>query len=527
MNRVELYDTTLRDGSQTEGISYSVFDKLRIARKLDELGVSFIEGGYPGSNPKDKSFFNEFKKNPLKNSLLVAFGSTRKAGIAAKDDHGLNSLVESGAKVATIFGKSWDLHVKDVLKVSLDENLEMIKDSISFLKSCGMDVIYDAEHFFDAYKANPAYALETLKTAEGCGPKLICLCDTNGGTVTSELVLIIKKVMETIKIPLGIHTHNDLGLAVANSIAAVEAGCVQVQGTINGYGERCGNADLIPIIAILKLKLHRDCISDVRLKELTEVSRFVSEISNMKQVDNQPFVGKAAFAHKAGMHINAVYKNPKSYEHVDPTSVGNTRRVLVSELAGKTPILTKAEELHLDLKKDSPEFKKVLKLLQDLEHQGYQFEAADASFEILIKRALKKYEKFFELEGFRVIVEKREKGKLTSEATIKLKVNHVQEHTSSEGDGPINALDNALRKALKGFYPSVTKMHLSDFKVRVLDAKEGTAAKVRVLIQSQDEHDSWTTVGVSENIIEASWHALVDSIEYKLLKDSAKQENKK
>jgi 2-isopropylmalate synthase len=527
MNKVELYDTTLRDGSQTEGISYSVFDKVRIARKLDDLGIHYIEGGYPGSNPKDKSFFNEFKKNPLKSSKLVAFGSTRKADGTAQDDHGLNSLVESGVQVATIFGKSWDLHVKDILKVSLDENLEMIKDSIGYLKSRGLEVIYDAEHFFDAYKANPDYALKTIKTAQASGAKLICLCDTNGGTLTSEVFQIIKKLKDEIGIPLGIHTHNDLGLAVANSIMAVEAGCLQVQGTINGYGERCGNADLIAIIGILKLKLSKNCISDERLKELTEVSHFVSEISNMKQADNQPFVGKTAFAHKAGVHINAVYKNPKSYEHIDPALVGNTRRILVSELAGKTPILTKADELQLDLKKDSPESKKVLKLLQDLEHQGYQFEAADASFEILVKRALKKYAKFFELEGFRVIVEKHETGKLTSEATIKLKVDHVQEHTSSEGDGPVNALDNALRKALKGFYPSVTKMHLSDFKVRVLDAKEGTAAKVRVLIQSQDEHDSWTTVGVSENIIEASWEALVDSIEYKLLKDSKRQEDRK
>ena len=520
MNKIELYDTTLRDGAQTEGISYSVQDKIRIARKLDELGIHYIEGGYPGSNPKDKSFFNEFEKHPLKNSTLVAFGSTHKAGVSAENDHGLKSLVDSNVKVATIFGKTWDLHVRDVLKVSLEENFVMIRDSVRYLKSRGLDVIYDAEHFFDAYKANPEYAVKTIKAAEESGARLICLCDTNGGTLTSEISDIIKKIKGELKVPLGIHTHNDLGLAGANSIAAVEAGCRHVQGTINGYGERCGNADLIPIIGILKLKLHKDCISDNRVKELTEVSRFVSEISNMKQSDNQPFVGKSAFAHKAGVHINAVLKNPKSYEHINPALVGNVRRILVSELAGKSPILMKAEELHLDLKKDSPETKKVLKLLQDLEHQGYAFEAADASFEIMVKRALKKYKKFFELEGFRVIVEKRQKGKVYSEATVKLKVSHIQEHASSEGDGPVNALDNALRKALKGFYPQLSKMHLSDFKVRVLDAKEGTAAKVRVLIQSQDEHDSWITVGVSENIIEASWQALVDSIEYKLLKDS-------
>lgn len=520
MKKVELYDTTLRDGSQTEGISYSKLDKVNIARKLDELGVHYIEGGYPLSNPKDKAFFQELKKYPLKNATLVAFGSTRKAGVKSQDDPGLNSLVESSVKVATIFGKSWDLHVRDVLRVSLEENIEMIRDSVKFLISNGLEVIYDAEHFFDAYKANHEYALLTIKAAFESGARLICLCDTNGGTLTSELVEIIKRVSKDVEAPLGIHVHNDLGLAVANSIVAVEAGCCHVQGTINGYGERCGNADLIPIIGILKLKLNKDCISDENLRELTEVSRYVSEISNMKQADNQPFVGKSAFAHKAGVHINAVLKNAKSYEHMEPEMVGNVRRILISELAGKASILKKAQDLHLDLKKDSPEAKKVLKILQDLEHEGYQFEAADASFEILIKRALKKHKAFFDLEGFRVIVEKRETGKLYSEATVKLKVNEVREHTSSEGDGPVNALDSALRKALKGFYPSVSKMHLSDFKVRVLDAKEGTAAKVRVLIQSQDEYDSWTTVGVSENIIEASWHALVDSIEYKLMKDA-------
>jgi 2-isopropylmalate synthase len=522
-NLIYLYDTTLRDGSQTEGISYSVFDKVRIARKLDEFGIHYIEGGYPGSNPKDKAFFDEFKKHPLKTAKLVAFGSTRKAGVLPQDDPGLNALVESGVKVATIFGKSWDLHVKDVLKVTLDENLSMIRDSIKYLISQGLEVIYDAEHFFDAFKANQDYAISTLKAAQESGAKLICLCDTNGGTVTSEVAAIIKKVKEAVGVKLGIHTHNDCGLAVANSIVAVEAGCVQVQGTINGYGERCGNADLVAIISILKLKLKKDCISDERLPEMTEVSRFVSEISNMKQVDNQPFVGMSAFAHKAGVHINAVLKNPQSYEHIDPVLVGNTRRMLISELAGKSPVLMMAKDLNLELKKDSPDAKKVVKTIQDLEHEGYQFEAAEASFELLVKKALKQYKKFFELEGFRVIVEKRGKSKLCSEATIRLTVGGVHEHTSSEGDGPVNALDSALRKALKGFYPAVSKMRLSDFKVRVLDAKEGTAAKVRVLIQSQDEHNTWTTVGVSENIIEASWQALVDSIEYKLMKDASRK----
>ncbi|HQP92009.1 MAG TPA: citramalate synthase, partial [Candidatus Omnitrophota bacterium] len=443
MNKIQLYDTTLRDGSQTEGISYSVFDKIRIARKLDELGVHYVEGGYPGSNPKDKAFFSEFVKHPLKNSALVAFGSTRKAGVAAKDDHGMKSLVDSGVKVATIFGKSWDLHVKDVLKVSLDENLEMIKDSVSFLISQGLEVIYDAEHFFDAYKANPEYAISTLKAAKKAGAKLICLCDTNGGTIPSEISSIVRKVREAVEAPLGIHTHNDCGLAVANSITAVEAGCVQVQGTINGYGERCGNADLISVAAILKLKMNKNCLPDEKLKELEEVSRFVSEISNMKQNDNQPFVGNSAFAHKAGVHINAVLKNPKSYEHIDPVLVGNVRRMLVSELAGKSPVLTLAKELNLELEKDSEHTKKVVKTIQDLEHDGYQFEAAEASFELIVKKILKKYKKFFDLEGFRVIVEKRGKNNIYSEATIRLSVDGVNEHTSCEGDGPVNALDNA------------------------------------------------------------------------------------
>lgn len=522
MKKIELYDTTLRDGSQMEGISYSVQDKVKIARKLDELGIDYIEGGFPGANPKDRMFFDEFSRHPLKNAKLTAFGATRKAGVSAARDEVFCGIVNSGAKVAAIFGKSWDLHVKDVLRVSLEENLEIIKDSVGFLVSKGIDVIYDAEHFFDAYRNNPQYALSTLLAAQDSGAKLLCLCDTNGGTLTSSLKAVIKEIKEKVRLPLGIHVHNDLGLAVANSIAAIEAGCEHVQGTINGFGERCGNADLIAIIGILKLKMGLDCVSDEQLKNLSDVSHFVSEISNMKHADNQPFVGKSAFAHKAGVHINAVYKNPKSYEHIEPELVGNARRILVSELAGKSPILTKAEELDIQLKKDSPDTQRVLKLLQDMEHDGYQFEAADASFEILVKRALKQYKKFFEMEGFRVIVEKRKKGKLTSEATVRLKVGKVPEQTSSDGDGPVNALDNALRKALKGFYPALSKMHLSDFKVRVLDAKEGTAAKVRVLIQSQDEHDSWTTVGVSENIIEASWLALVDSIEYKLLKDAEK-----
>jgi 2-isopropylmalate synthase len=449
----------------------------------------------------------------------VAFGSTRRAHSSASQDQNLKAILKSKAKVVAIFGKTWDLHIKEVLKTTPDENLNMIKDTVGFLVSRGLEVFYDAENFFDAYQADKEYSLKCLLTAQEAGAKALVLCDTNGGTLTSEISAVIKEVRPQIKVGLGIHCHNDAGLAVANSIAAIEAGCDMVQGTINGYGERCGNADLIPIIANLKLKLGRDCISDEKLKDLSHLAHFVSEISNMRQRDDQPYVGASAFAHKGGVHINAVMKNPKTYEHIEPALVGNHRRILVSELAGKTGILVRAKDLELDLSKEDPKTKKILKMLQSLEHQGYHFEAAEASFELMIKKALKKYKRFFSLDSFRVVVEKKSDKKITSEAIMKLKVKGVSEHTAAEGDGPINALDNALRKALKDFYPTLSKMHLSDFKVRVLDEKAGTAAKVRVLIQSQDEEDSWSTVGVSENIIEASWQALLDSVEYKLLKD--------
>ena len=522
MKKIAIYDTTLRDGAQTEGISFSVSDKLRIAQRLDELGIHYIEAGWPGANPKDIEVFKELKKMHLKNSKAVAFGSTRRPKVKAKDDKILRELIKAETKAITIFGKSWDLHVRDILRTTPDENLEMIRDSISFLKSKNKEVIFDAEHFFDGYKANPAYAIATLKAAEEGGADCLVLCDTNGGTITSNVFRIVEEIKSKVKQPLGIHTHNDCELAVSNSIAAIQAGCVHVQGTINGYGERCGNANLVSIIPILKLKLGIECISDLQLKELTDVSRFVSETSNMKQVGSQPFVGTSSFAHKAGVHVNAIMKNPKSYEHIEPATVGNRRRLLVSELSGKSTILRKAEELDLKLQKESPKAKKILQLLQDLEHKGYQFESAEASFELLMKRAMKQFKSFFNLEGFRVIVEDDEEGNLISEATIKIKVGEKKEHTAALGDGPVHALDNALRKALRGFYPSLDKMHLSDFKVRVLDEKAGTAAKVRVLIQSQDEKDSWWTIGVSKNIIEASWLALVDSIEYKLLKDKRK-----
>ncbi|MFZ5800948.1 MAG: citramalate synthase [Candidatus Omnitrophota bacterium] len=522
MKEVKIYDTTLRDGAQGEGISYSVMDKISIARELDHLGVHYIEGGWPGSNPKDREFFLKMAKTPFKDAWLVAFGSTRKANTAAAKDPNLLALIKSQAKFISIFGKTWDLHIKEVLKTTLDENLNMIKDTVDFLVSKGLTVFYDAEHFFDAYSANPEYSLKCLLTAQEAGAKALVLCDTNGGTLTAKVEEVVKVIRQQIKVGLGIHCHNDAGLAVANSLAAVAAGCDMVQGTINGYGERCGNADLIPIIANLKLKMGINCIADDKLKELARVSYFVSEISNMRHRSDQPYVGESAFAHKGGVHINAVMKNPRTYEHIHPDKVGNRRRMLISELGGKTGIVLRAKSLELDLSKEDAQTKRILKLVQSLEHQGYHFEAAEASLELLMKRALKKYSKFFELEGFRVVVEKRSDKKITSEAIIKVKVKGVKEHTAAEGDGPVNALDNALRKALKDFYPALSKMRLSDFKVRVLDEKSGTAARVRVLIQSQDEKYTWSTIGVSENIIEASWQALVDSVEYKLLKDMTK-----
>jgi len=519
MRKIKLYDTTLRDGAQGEGIAYSLTDKMRIAEKLDGLKVHYIEGGWPGSNPKDMQFYRRMSKRPLLCAQLVAFGSTRRAGISANQDKNLQAILKCEAKVATLFGKTWLLHVRSVLHTNPSENLKMISDSIQFLVKHGLVVFYDAEHFFDSYQENPDYAFDCLRAAEEGGASFLVLCDTNGGTLPGQISRIIHEVKPKISVGLGIHCHNDAGLAVANSLLAVEAGCDMVQGTINGYGERCGNADLIPIIANLKIKLGYDCISEEGLKSLTQVSRFVSEISNMKHMNNQPYVGDSAFAHKGGVHINAIMKTPLSYEHINPEIVGNRRRILVSELAGRSGILVRAKDLKLGLSKDDPRTKKIYALLQSLESKGYHFEAAEGSFELLLKKALGKVREYFHLEGFRVVVNKEANKKITSEAVIKLRIKDKLEHTAADGDGPVNALDNALRKALKGFYPTLAKMHLSDFKVRILDEKAGTAAVTRVIIQSQDEKDTWNTIGVSENIIEASWQALSDSIEYKLLKD--------
>jgi len=522
MSRVTIYDTTLRDGSQTEGISFSVEDKIKITLKLDQLGIDYVEGGWPGSNPKDKEFFKAIKKHKLKNTKIAAFGSTRRAKIKPSEDANLRELIKSQTPTITIFGKTWDLHVTDVLKATLEENLNMITDSVKYLKSKKREVFYDAEHFFDGYKHNPDYALKTLLAAQAGGADCLILCDTNGGTLTQDLTRIIGEVKKNVTVPLGIHTHNDLKLGVANSIAALEAGCVHVQGTINGLGERCGNADLTTVIGILHTKLKRRSIPDKNIKNLMETAYFVSEISNFKLPDNAPFVGHSAFAHKGGVHIDAMLKNALAYEHIDPSVVGNHRRFLTSELAGKMPIVLKAKQFDVQLDKKSPQAKKLLKALQRKEHGGYQFEAADASFELFMKRSLKKYTPFFKLEGFKVSTEKRFDGKIFAEASVRVNINGQERFSASEGDGPVDALDSALRKTLLEFFPNLKDMHLRDYKVRVLNTNAGTAAKVRVLIESQDNTDSWTTVGVHENIIEASWEALIDSIEYKLLKDKKK-----
>lgn len=517
MQNIFLYDTTLRDGAQQDRISFSLNDKIAIARRLDKLGIHYIEGGWPGSNPKDSDFFREISKIKLRKARISAFGSTRHADKKAGRDANLKAMLKAETPVVTIFGKSWILHVEDVLRTTTDENLRMIEDSIAYLKKAGKEVIYDAEHFFDGYVDNRDYAIKTILVAAEAGADWIVLCDTNGGTLPGAIENATRSVREKIKIPLGIHTHNDIGMAVANSIVAVEAGATMVQGTTNGYGERCGNADLIAVIPSIILKLGLKCIHKGKLKQLSDASRYISEIANVIPNDYQPFVGSSAFAHKGGMHVDAVRKSPRSFEHINPELVGNRRRVLVSELSGKGSVLHRAEEFGLDPNKR--ETRRILKKLKDLEGQGYLFEAADGSFELLMKKATGKYKRLFNLESFRVIIEKREGDGLISEATIKMRIKGRQEHTAAEGSGPVNALDNALRKALEKFYPALSEMHLSDFKVRILDPEEGTKAKTRVFIESRDHTRTWGTVGVSENIIEASWQALVESIEYKLLKD--------
>lgn len=517
MSKVMLYDTTLRDGAQAEGVSYSFQDKINIVHKLDDFGMDYIEGGWPYANPATIEFFEHMKKDRLKHAVLTAFGCTTYVKTPASKDENIKALLKSGAEVITIFGKSWDFHVTDVFKTTLDENLRMINDSCSYLKKKGRRVFFDAEHFFDGYKANPEYAMKAIMAAQDGGADAVILCDTNGGSLPSEVADIVKSVKKVIDVELGIHTHNDSGMAVANSVVAVEAGCSQVQGTVNGIGERCGNADLIQIIPNVQLKLNKKAVTARQLKELTELSHYVSELSNLKHPDNHPYVGRSAFAHKAGVHINAVLKNSSCYEHITPDLVGNTRRLLLSELSGKSSIAQAAKDMNHDLDKKSDKAKKLHRIILDLEREGYQFEAAEASFKLIIERELKKHEPFFKTIDYRASIEMRD-DRMISEAIVKLDVNGDIKHTVAEGDGPVNALDRALRKSLVDVYPVLKHMHLSDFKVRVLNEKEGTAAKVRVLIESQDEDDVWTTIGVSGNIIEASWKALADSIEYKLLK---------
>lgn len=516
---IVVYDTTLRDGAQTEGVSFTVNDKIKITEKLDDLGVHYIEGGWPGSNPKDKDYFQYFKDKTLKNAKIAAFGSTRRPKIKCSEDLNLQELIKSKAPTCTIFGKSWDLHVTDVLKTTLDENLRMIGESVEYLKKNGREVFYDAEHFFDGYKNNPQYALSAILAAEEAGADCIILCDTNGGTLSEEVAEIVREVKAKVKTPLGIHCHDDLQLGVSNSVAAILAGCTQVQGTFNGLGERCGNANLATIVGILHTKLKMKSLPDKNMNKLMNTCYFISELSNHPVRDNAAFVGHSAFAHKGGVHIDAMVKNPLAYEHIDPKIVGNHSRFVTSELAGKMPIVMRAEKMNVKLDKQSPEVKQLMKELQEKEYTGYQFEAADASFELFLKRSLKKYEPFFTLDSFRVSTERRHDGKPYADAAVRLVVKGDKKFNASEGDGPVDALDKALRNILVEYYPNLKLMHLTDYKVRVLDSKEGAAAKVRVLIESQDDKDSWTTVGVHENIIEASWEALIDSVEYKLLKD--------
>jgi 2-isopropylmalate synthase len=517
---VKVYDTTLRDGTQGEGVAFSMEDKIRLAQRLDGLGVHYIEGGWPGSNPKDMRFFRRIQDVPLKHARVAAFGATRRAGIRAEDDPSLRALVEAHTPVATIFGKSWPFHVTHALQTTLPENLVMIGDSVAFLARHFEETIYDAEHFFDGFKRDRDYALETVRAAEAAGAHCLVLCDTNGGTLPHEVAEIVRVVRGHVRTPLGIHAHNDGECAVANSLAAVLEGVEHVQGTVNGYGERCGNANLISVIPNLMLKLGVEAIPGLSLRELRDVARFASELANRTPWQHQPFVGDSAFAHKAGMHVSAVLKHPETYEHVSPELVGNRRRVLVSELAGRANILWKAQEYGIDLGKDTPETRRILETLKALEDQGYLFEGAEASFELLMERALGNQRAYFEMDGYRVTVEaRRDDREPFAEATVRVRVKGISEHTAAAGNGPVNALDHALRKALEEFYPKLREMTLVDYKVRILDESKGTAAKTRVLITSCDGEETWGTVGVATNIIDASWQALVDSIEYKLRRD--------
>lgn len=519
--KVAIYDTTLRDGTQGEGVSFSAAEKLKVAKKLDEFGVAYIEGGWPGSNPKDIEFFRLAKDADFKTAKLAAFGSTRRPKLTAEEDPQMVKLIEADTPVVTIFGKSWNLHVTDVFRISLEQNLDMIQSSVRFLVDRGKEAVFDAEHFFDGYKSDSGYAIAALEAAAAGGARALSLCDTNGGTLPWETSEIVSDVVSRFpNVTIGIHAHNDSGLAIPTSIAAVHAGATHVQGTINGYGERCGNANICAIIPILELKMGLQCVPEGALVRITELSRSIDEIANRIPDEAMPFVGASAFAHKAGVHVDAVSKNPATYEHVPPAAVGNKRRFLISELAGSSSVVEKARKYEVDLSKQSPEVKAVLDRVTSLENEGYSFEDAEASFELLLKKSLGLYRKLFDLVGFRVIIEKRGPDEQPiTEATLKIAVDGIEAFTVAEGDGPVHALDNALRLALNRFYgEELDRIKLTDFKVRVVNTREGTAAKVRTIIESRDATEPWSTVGVSPNIVEASWNALMDSVEYGLLK---------
>jgi 2-isopropylmalate synthase len=514
---VEIYDTTLRDGSQGEGINFSVMDKLRIAEKLDTFGIHYIEGGWPGSNPKDIEFFAEAKRKKFRHARLAAFGSTRRKGVPVENDEQVRLLLEAETPVVTIYGKTWLLHVKEVLRATPDENLALIGDTVRFLKDHGRFVIYDAEHGFDGYKQDAEYALASWQAAEKAGADLVVLCDTNGGTLSSDIARITTHGRQRLTVRLGIHTHNDIGLGVANALAAVEAGAIHVQGTVNGYGERTGNCNLTSIIPILALKMKKRSLPDSALRNLKELSQFVDEIANVRHDPRQPWVGEAAFAHKGGTHVNAVQKLVSSYEHIDPARIGNARRVLVSDLAGRSNIVMKARELGFQLTNDTPELKEILTRIKKLEHEGFEFEAAEGSLALLIRKILKHQEPPFQIQAYHVSM-RRDHAMSVCQASVKVLVDGVTEHTIAEGDGPVNALDGALRAALVGFFPQLKKVRLADYKVRILDSTSGTSARTRVLIETTDGKETWSTVGVHDNIIEASLQALSDSLEYRLMK---------
>jgi 2-isopropylmalate synthase len=520
MEPIFVYDTTLRDGTQGENISFSAEEKLKIALRLDDIGIHYIEGGWPGSNPKDLRFFERAKTVRFKSARLAAFGCTRRPGVSADADEKLRALIDCGAGVVTIFGKSWDLHVTQVMENRLEENLAMIRDTVAWLRQNGREAVYDAEHFFDGFQHNRDYALQTIAAAAEGGADFVVLCDTNGGSLPCDVEAMFAEVRARFpRVRLGIHTHNDCGLALANSIAAVRAGAVMVHGTINGFGERCGNADLTAVIPVLSLKMNRVCLPAENLKKLKSLSRFVNETANVVPVHNRPFVGRSAFAHKGGVHVSAIMKVPEAYEHMDPQRVGNERRVLVSDLSGRSNVAYKARELGVELDDAGVDSRRIVAEIKQLEQDGYQFDVADGSFKILLEKLTETFTPLFELESFRVTIEKDKGQPCQAHATVKVAVGGKHEITAAEGYGPVSALDNALRKALGRFFPDLDTMRLVDFKVRVIDGSRGTAARVRVLIDSRDQDQIWSTIGVSEDIIEASWHALADSFQFKLARE--------